>query len=213
MFQALFGVKQKTPQELAKEWKAQLRQEDRKLDRQIRDLERSEKKVMDEVRKAAKKGDNASVKILAKEIAGARKAKKRFYVAKAQLNSVSLSLQQQMSQMKLAQVMQGSTQIMKSMNSLVRVEEIQGTMIQMQKEMMKTGMMQEVMDDTLDDALGDEGLEEEADEEVAKIIDEIMMGKLGGATAPALPQAAPAAAQAEPEQEDLQARLAALRGA
>eukprot|EP00756_Hemistasia_phaeocysticola_P011806 Hpha_TRINITY_DN15143_c2_g10::TRINITY_DN15143_c2_g10_i1::g.127533::m.127533/K12193/VPS24, CHMP3; charged multivesicular body protein 3 len=211
MFGSLFGAKPKDPQELVREWKQKLRQEDRKLDRQINSIQREEKKVLVEMKKEAKRGNNSTVKILAKEVVASRHAVKRIYTSKAQLNSVSLELQMQLSQLKMAKAMKLSTDTMGHMNRLMRVGEIQQTMVEMQKEMMKAGMIQEAMDDAIDTALDDEDMEGEVDAEVDKVVDEIMLSALGTAQAGAAKMPAQAQAQAEPE-DDIAARLDALRG-
>eukprot|EP01062_Namystynia_karyoxenos_P022707 TRINITY_DN18725_c0_g2_i1.p1 TRINITY_DN18725_c0_g2~~TRINITY_DN18725_c0_g2_i1.p1 ORF type:complete len:217 (+),score=125.23 TRINITY_DN18725_c0_g2_i1:92-742(+) len=214
MFQALFGVKQKTPQEMVKDWDKQLRAEQRKLDRQVRGIELQEAKVVKEAKAAAKKGDKEVVQILAKQIVGSKRAKKRIVIAKAQMNSISLQLKQQLAQVKIAGAMQKSAEITGKMNSLLKVQDCQEVMRALQMEMLKAGVIQETMDEAIDDALGDEDLEDEADAEVAKIVDEVMMATLGNKAAggaQALPQQQ-AEEPMEEEQDDLQKRLAALRG-
>ena len=66
----------------------------RQLDRQLRSIENEEKKLHTEIKKLAKKGEKSSVKILAKELVRSRKAKEKIMTGKAQLNSVSMQLQQ-----------------------------------------------------------------------------------------------------------------------
>lgn len=56
-------------------------------------INRAEKKVTVEIKKAASRGDMASAKILAKEVAQSRKAKDRLYTSKAHLNSIGMQLQ------------------------------------------------------------------------------------------------------------------------
>ena len=97
---------------------------------------------------------------------------------------------------------------MKSMQQLVKVPEMQKTMMEMSKEMMKVrrktkimemklgtkdhilhsefmlfssqaGIMEEMLEDTLDDALETDELEDDMQEEVDKVLDEIMTGKVG----------------------------------
>ncbi len=96
----------------------ELRKEERELEKNIRgicdilsnvkyiffclleiaiDLE--EQKLKRSIKELAKKGDKQSAKVLAKEIVQSRKAKERIYKSKAQLNSVSMQLSQNLCKM------------------------------------------------------------------------------------------------------------------
>jgi hypothetical protein len=86
----------KDPMDLAKQWKRDLQKEIRRMDRDILDIKRAEQKSMAECKALAKKGRLSAVKVLAKEIANTRRTVERMYMAKAQLNSVSSTLQTSM---------------------------------------------------------------------------------------------------------------------
>lgn len=163
-----------------KKWKTKMREESRNLDRQVRTIEREEMKLKMEIKKAAKKGDNTVVRILAKEMVQSRRAKNRIFTAKAQLNSVTLQLQQQAAQVKVMGAISKSTEVMTLMNDLVKVPEIAATMREMGKEMQKAGIMEEMISDTMDGVLGGEDIEEEADNEVDNVLSEILGKELGG---------------------------------
>mmetsp|Transcript_50253 Transcript_50253/g.57819 ORF Transcript_50253/g.57819 Transcript_50253/m.57819 type:complete len:227 (-) Transcript_50253:43-723(-) len=219
--QALFGPPKKSPEEQAKEWIRQLHTEARKVDSQIRKITVAEKKCMMSAKQAAKKDDNVAVRMLSREILHSRKAVKRLYTAKAQMNSVAMQLQQQNSQLKLTGAIQKSTQIMSSMNQLMKVGEIQQIMMGMSKEMTKAGLIDEMVSDTLDSALGDDDNEDELDEEVSKVVQEVVQQKLTGAHVgvgkiPSGKQAVAAVEDAEEAEDDaeadeLMAKFQALR--
>ncbi|GFS16809.1 charged multivesicular body protein 3, partial [Elysia marginata] len=82
--------------------------------------------------------------------------------------------------LRVAGALAKSTEVMQSMQQLIKLPEIQATMREMSKEMMKAGIIEEMMDDTME-ALDDEELDEEADEEVDKVLYEITAGELGKA--------------------------------
>ena len=56
-----------------RKWQADIRSQQRALERQIRDLERDRKNAEKQVREAAKRGDMKSAKLLAKEIVHTKK--------------------------------------------------------------------------------------------------------------------------------------------
>ena len=108
------------PKDKVKEWKKQMRAEERKLDRQITsegcapgchldgpppwltpppptpEIKNEETKVKQSVKQAVKRGDTSTAKMLAKEIVRSRKATARLYTSKAQMNSVVMQMQNQM---------------------------------------------------------------------------------------------------------------------
>jgi charged multivesicular body protein 3 len=150
------------------------------MDRQIRNISMEEEKIKRTMKASAKKGDMKTCKTLAKEIVRSRKATERIYISKAQLNSVALQLTQQAAQLKVAGALKKSTEIMKTVNQLVKIPELHQQMEQMASEMMKAGIMDEMMEDAMD-ALDEEEVEEEAEEEVNKVLFELTDGILGQA--------------------------------
>ncbi|CAG2122666.1 unnamed protein product, partial [Medioppia subpectinata] len=139
------------------------------LDRQIRGIQREEEKVKLELKKAAKRGDRDVCLVLAKEMVNSRKAVNRIHTSKAQLNSVMMNMSQQLATLRVANAMEKSTSVMKSMQSLVKIQEISHVMQEMSREMMKAGIIEEMIEETLDDQLDvDDTLEEEAQKEVDK---------------------------------------------
>jgi len=202
---SLFG-KKVTPEEHVKKWKRELKKEERNLDHNIRSIEMEEQKIKRSIKELAKKGDKQnldSAKHLAKELIRSRKAKENIYKSKAQLNSVSMQLTQNLSMMKIAGIMQKSTQIMTMMNNLIRLPQLNKIMMTMAREMEKAGLIEEMMDDAMPD---DDGIEEAADEEVDKVMEELTMGLK---TAPVANSSLPSKKQ--DKEDDLEARLGALK--
>ncbi|KAJ6231279.1 charged multivesicular body protein [Anaeramoeba flamelloides] len=159
------GNKQLSPKEQATLWKKQLKNEQRSLKRDIRKIQREERKVLIEAKRAGKQGDREAAKILAKEIVNSRRATERLMVASTQINSVIMEIQNNMSTMKVMKSIKASTQVTQYMNSLIRMPEINKTLIE------------EMVDETLN--MDEESLEDEADEQVDQIMDEILQGTLG----------------------------------
>eukprot|EP01024_Parvocaulis_polyphysoides_P045339 TRINITY_DN423_c0_g1_i1.p1 TRINITY_DN423_c0_g1~~TRINITY_DN423_c0_g1_i1.p1 ORF type:complete len:271 (+),score=41.10 TRINITY_DN423_c0_g1_i1:127-939(+) len=213
----IFNVFQKPvdPKELVRKWQAQLRTEQRQIDRQIRDIQRSERETVKAVKQAAQRNDLASAKVLAKEIARARKTVTQFYTQKATLTSMSTALMEQLAIAKVSGSLSKSTEVMQQVQDLIKVPELMKTMQEMSKEMMKFGVIEEMIADTIDDAIDEDDLEEETQEQLDQILVEIT-----GETLAQLPQANKTQIQQpveeEPEQEEedqeeLRQRLEAIR--
>ena len=82
--------------------------------------------------------------IYAKEIVRSRKAVSRVCASKAQINSVILGINHQLASLRVAGSIQKSTEVMKSMQALVKVPEVAQTMQELSREMMKAGIIEEV---------------------------------------------------------------------
>jgi len=216
----LFGKsKSADPKEQVQEWTKKIRKEGYNIDRQINGIKREELKVTRSLKMAAKKGDKDVCMILAKEIVHARKTISKLYTAKANLNSIQLQMKGQLATIKVTGAMQTSTEVMQSMQALVRLPEIQKTMQELSREMMKAGILEEMVEDTMEGLEGEEEVEEAAQEEIDKILSELTAGALGAApeavqdTLPAErdPQPEAESDEAEDDIEEMKTRLEALR--
>lgn len=105
----------------------------------------------------------------------------RLHTSKAQLNSVSMHMAQQLSTLRVAGAMQKSADVMKSVQSLMKVHEISGVMQEMAREMMKAEIIEEMLDEVMDNEEMEDELEEEAQSEVDKVLFELTQGQLGSA--------------------------------
>ncbi|KAI8883991.1 Snf7-domain-containing protein [Backusella circina FSU 941] len=215
--QRFFG--KKTPDELVKKWRMEIKTQQRGIQRQIRAIDNEEIKVKRSIKQVAKKGDVKNCKMLAKELVRSQRHKQRLYTSKAQLNSIIMQLEHQLATLKVAGSLQKSGEVMKLVNQLARLPEISQAMQQMSMEMTKAGLMEEMIGDTMD-MMDDEDIEEAADEEVNKVLFQITDGMLGeaGAVGPALDTNPVMDDEEEEEEEEepeldlMQKRLQALKG-
>ncbi|PIK33397.1 putative charged multivesicular body protein 3 isoform X3 [Apostichopus japonicus] len=203
---------------MEREWTTALNKQSRELDRQIRSIEREEAKVKKSLKDAAKQGHKEVCTTLAKEIVRSRKAKNRIYTSKAQINSVSMQMKNQQAMLRVNGAIQKSTDVMKAMQSLCKIPQIQETMRELSKEMMKAGIIEEMVEDTFESLDDQDELEDAAQEEVDKVLSELTAGALANvpsAVTDDLPEAMGATAMSdesdEEESEDMQRRLEALR--
>lgn len=198
----LFG-KKVTPEEAVKNWKREIRKEARRLERDIEKIKIEQKKTEKEIKQRLQKGDKGSAKILAKQLVNTRKHVERLYTSKAQLHSVEMQLTSQLAMLKTTKAIAKSTQLIAAMNNLVRVPEMQQTMMAMAREMEKAGIIDEIMEDAFDDP----EVDEMADEEIDKVLEEITMGLK---TTHAPQNALPAGQEAQTD-TNLEDRLSSLK--
>jgi len=216
----LFG-KSPDPKEQVNDWCKKLRKESNQIERQINGIRREEAKVTKTLKDAAKKGDKDVCLVLAKEVVHARKTVNKLYCAKANINSVQMQMKGQLATIKVAGCLQKSSEVMKTMQQLVRLPEIQKTMMEMSREMMKAGIIEEMLEDTMESVTESEDMEEEAQGEIDKILFELTTGKLGAAPSvvkETLPTPASTSGEKEKEEEseeddmeEMKTRLEALR--
>ena len=146
----VFGGRKLAPKEQQKKWKKDLRKQQRELDKQIRTQNRQQAKVKREIKKYAKSGDIKIVETLAKDIVRSNKLVERLYTAKAQINSVSMQLQNQVAMQTVTKAMGQSSQMMKSMQALVSLPDVRQAAMDMAREMEKAGLIQEMQDDMME---------------------------------------------------------------
>eukprot|EP00002_Diphylleia_rotans_P022349 TRINITY_DN4377_c0_g1_i1.p1 TRINITY_DN4377_c0_g1~~TRINITY_DN4377_c0_g1_i1.p1 ORF type:complete len:216 (+),score=65.60 TRINITY_DN4377_c0_g1_i1:84-731(+) len=210
----LFG-KQKTPQEMLREYKRMIDKSIRELDRERTQLQNQEKKIIAEMKKTAKQGQMGACKIMAKDLVRTRKYVDKFYKMRTQMQAVGLRLQTMKSTASMTDAMKGMTRAMIMMNRQINLPAMQQIMMEFEKQSELMDMKEEMMGDAIDDAMDDGTEEAESEDIVNQIFDEIGISQMGGLSK--VPDRDPnasksaAAPQEEDADADLQARLDALR--
>mmetsp|Transcript_1660 Transcript_1660/g.2201 ORF Transcript_1660/g.2201 Transcript_1660/m.2201 type:complete len:227 (-) Transcript_1660:58-738(-) len=167
-----FG-KKKPLKEVLRENKRMINRAVRELDREKMALEREEKRLTIEIKKAAKEQQMQSVKIMAKDLVRTRQYVTKFIEMRSHLQGCALKLQTVKSHQAMADAMASTAKAMFQMNKAVDVPAINKMMADFERENAKTEMMQEIMGDAIDDALGDDANEDEEDRIVSQVLDEI----------------------------------------
>lgn len=199
---------------------ALVRQNVRKLDRDIQQLKATEQKTKTLIMQSSKRAQrnpsmakqaNHEVRIFARELIRVRKQNSRLQTSKAQLNSVQMQVNEAFSVRKIEGSIKASTGIMKDVNSLVRLPELTGTMRELSSELMRAGIIEEMVDDTLMETDMLDGETDEAEDEVDKILSEVLKDRLPASTTNQ--DQLPTAPQTVQEDEEDQAELLAqMRG-
>ena len=158
------------------------------------------------------------MRILAKEIVSSRRTVSRLHENKAQMNSVSMMLTEQLATVRSVGHLEKSTEVLSAMNGLVKNVQVRDSMREMSKEMAKSGLIEEMVNDALEDINGVDDLEGETDAEVNKILAELAGEQLVHMPASEKTVVAPQETPRQLEKEDpgvtvddLQARLDAIR--
>jgi charged multivesicular body protein 2A len=223
---ALFGSKPKpTPQEMAKaakkETKKTVRGAQRDVEREVRELDRSEQTIMADIKKRAKTpGINPSkdkaLATMAKQLVNTRQQKEKLLSSKYQLGAMNTKASVMTSQIGAANAMNSVTAAMGKMNSAVDAKEMSKMMMEFQKQTEIMNMKEELMDDALTDAFDNDEIEEEAEEITSQVLAELgveLDSQMVGLNAPRKNLQSKVAAVQEEEDDmlpDLRDRLNAL---
>lgn len=184
------------PKEQHRKLKSILRKNDRQLSKSLNELSSLKAKTQQLIKQAAKQNDIKTVRLYAKELYHVNKQYNRMYTSKAQLQSVGMKIEECFQMNKLQDKMAQSAVLMRDVNSLVRLPQLRGTMIELEKELVKSGIITEMMDDTME-PYEDVEEEEEVNEQVEQIVAQYTSEKLDKVEdAPNVVLSAP-----EPEQE------------
>lgn len=216
--------KDKPLKEILRENKRQITRAVRELDREKSNMEKEEKRLTVEIKKAARENQMQSVKIMAKDLVRTRQQVCKLIEMRSHLQGVSLKLQTVKSHEAMASAMRNTANAMAKMNKAVNVQTITKMLADFEKENARTEMMQEVMGDAIDDALGDDTAEAEEDAVVNQVLDEIgvsfgeelpaaAMGTPANGAMEAAPSkvATPLGGGDDPALSDLEARLNNLK--
>jgi len=191
-------AQQESAKEMVRDWQRKLRSEVRGVDRSIRKIEQEEEKIQKEIKAMAKAGgDPKSIQMLAKSLVRSGKGKARLYTSRSIMQSAAAELETTAATMRLSDSMSKSTEVMKQMNSLVRIPEMEESISSMKREMMRAGLIEEMLDEGMEEMDGPE-LEEEAEAEVDKVLEDLAIDASVrmAVTRPQAAEAAPAAAVA-----------------
>ncbi|KAI9008525.1 vacuolar sorting protein DID4 [Hyaloraphidium curvatum] len=169
----IFG-RAKTPAEILRTHQRALNRAIRDLDRERTKMEQQEKKLINDIKVAAKKNQIPACKVMAMDLVRTRRYVQKFYAMRTQLQAVSLRIQTMRSNQAMADAMKGVTKAMKSMNRQVNLPAIQKIMMDFEKESEMMDMKEEMMNDAIDDVMDEEGEDEEESEAIVQqVFDEI----------------------------------------
>jgi len=191
--------------EMSKLMKERFSEQRRNLDRQIRQIRFEESNVQNEMKLAARRGDTECARILARAVVQAQHGRRRLEQMGANLQAMSMSMQQALSQARVIGLLNSVTPALKQMADTMNTPEQRRMFMGFQRELQKLGMVQELQDDSLNEALGIDELSDVAEAEVEKAMEEVINGVTGS-------MAVPKSAAAKPEvqmSQDLKAIVGA----
>jgi len=220
--------KKPTAQEQAKaarkETKQTVRTNQRQMDRDLRDIDRQEKMLLQQIKARARTpGVNpqtdTALKAQAKQLVQMRKQKEKLFETKAQLSSVGMQATAMGAQVSMVSAMGNVTSALAGANGVMDAKKMSQTMAEFSRQNETAKVKEELMNDALADAFDESDVEEEADNVTNQVLAELgveLDGKMVGLNAPSKVPPSGQVATTEEEEAlmdalpDLRARLDAL---
>ncbi|XP_021722237.1 vacuolar protein sorting-associated protein 2 homolog 3-like [Chenopodium quinoa] len=206
--------KKPTAKEALRESKREMANATRGIEKEISALQVEEKRLVAEIKKTAKTGNEAATKILARQLVRLRKQIANLQGSRAQMRGIATHTQAMHAQSSVATGLKGATKAMSAMNKQMAPAKQMKILQDFQKQSAHMDMTTEMMSDAIDDALDNDEAEEETDELTNQVLDEI--GVDVASQLSAAPKGKIAGKKTEEVStsgiDDLEERLAALRG-
>ncbi|KAL8139165.1 hypothetical protein V2J09_005166 [Rumex salicifolius] len=205
--------KKPTAKEVLRESKREMSHATRGIEKEISSLQAEEKKLVAEIKKTAKTGNEAATKILARQLIRLRQQIANLQGSRAQMRGIATHTQAMHAHTSVAAGMKGATKAMSAMNKQMEPAKQMKLMQDFQKQSAQMDMTMEMMSDAIDDAVDNDEAEEETEELTNQVLDEI--GVDVASQLSAAPKGKIAGKKTEDvgtsSMSDLEDRLAALR--
>ncbi|XAR61081.1 hypothetical protein NMG60_11034685 [Bertholletia excelsa] len=183
------------------------------IEREINTLQLEEKKLVAEIKRTAKTGNEAATKILARQLVRLRQQIAKLQSSRAQMRGIATHTQTLSAQSSVAAGMKGATKAMTAMNKQMAPAKQAKVIQEFQKQSAQMDMTTEMMSEAIDDVLDNDEAEEETEELTNQVLDEIGVdvasqlssapkGKIAGKTTEDVGSS---------DIDELEKRLAALR--
>jgi charged multivesicular body protein 2A len=143
------------------------------VDRERATMEKQEKKLIADIKKAAKDGQTPALKIMARDLVRTRKNIQKFYNMRANIQGVSMKLAHLKSTASMASSMKGVTKAMQRMNKQINLPQFQKLIMEFEKQNEMMDMKEEMMSDAIDDVMGASDDEEETDAVLGQVLGEL----------------------------------------
>ncbi|XP_061343423.1 vacuolar protein sorting-associated protein 2 homolog 3 isoform X2 [Gastrolobium bilobum] len=166
-------TKKPTAKEALRESKREMATATRGIEREIGSLQLEEKKLVAEIKRTAKTGNEAATKVLARQLVRLRQQIANLQGSRAQMRGIATHTQAMHAHSSVAVGMKGATKAMASMNKQMAPAKQAKIMQDFQKQSAQMDMTTEMMSDTIDDALDNDEAEEETEELTNQVLDEI----------------------------------------
>ncbi|KAI4301074.1 hypothetical protein L6164_034390 [Bauhinia variegata] len=165
--------KKPTAKEALRQSKRDMANATRGIEKEISGLQMEEKKLVAEIKRTAKTGNEAATKVLARQLVRLRQQIANLQGSRAQMRGIATHTQAMHAHSSVAVGMKGASTAMAAMNKQMAPAKQAKIIQDFQKQSAQMDMTTEMMSDTIDDALDNDEAEEETEELTNQVLDEI----------------------------------------
>ncbi|EMS48656.1 Vacuolar protein sorting-associated protein 2-like protein 3 [Triticum urartu] len=200
-------------QEAIRNSKRELTNATRGIERDIGTLQQEEKRLVAEIKRTAKTGNEAATKILARQLIRLRQKISTLQGSRAQIRGIATHTQAMQANTSVSAGMQSASKAMGAMNKQMDPAKQMKVMQEFQKQSAQMDMTNEMMSDSIDNVLDDDQAEDETEELANQVLDEIGVDVASQLSPAPKGRIAGKKVQADEssELEELKQRLAALK--
>ncbi|XP_077227750.1 vacuolar protein sorting-associated protein 2.3 [Tasmannia lanceolata] len=166
-------AKKPTGKEALRSSKREMSNATRGIEREIGTLQLEEKKLVAEIKRTAKTGNEAATKILARQLIRLRQQIDNLQGSRAQMRGIATHTQAMGAHTAVAAGMQGASKAMAAMNKQMSPAKQVKVMQEFQRQSAQMDMTSEMMSESIDDAVDNDEAEEETEELTNQVLDEI----------------------------------------
>lgn len=145
----------------------------RGIEKEIGALQQEEKKLVAEIKRTAKTGNEAATKVLARQLIRLRQQIAKLQGSRAQMRGIATHTQAMHAQTSVAVGMKSASKAMAAMNKQMNPTKQAAIIREFQKQSAQMDMTSEMLSDAIDDALDDDEAEDETEELTNQVLDEI----------------------------------------
>ncbi|PIA36341.1 hypothetical protein AQUCO_03400320v1 [Aquilegia coerulea] len=166
-------AKKPTAKEALRSSKREMTNATRGIEKEIGALQLEEKKLVAEIKRTAKTGNEAATKILARQLVRLRQQIANLQGSRAQMRGIATHTQAMYANTAVSTGMKGASKAMAAMNKQMAPAKQAKVIQEFQRQSAQMDMTTEMMSDAIDDALDNDEAEEETDELTNQVLDEI----------------------------------------
>ncbi|XP_009113908.1 vacuolar protein sorting-associated protein 2 homolog 2 isoform X1 [Brassica rapa] len=168
--------KKATPKDALRTSKREMSVATRGIEREISSLQLEEKRLVAEIKKTAKTGNEAATKILARQLVRLRQQITNLQGSRAQIRGVTTHTQALYASTSISSGMKGATKAMVAMNKQMAPTKQAKVIKDFQKQSAQLDMTIEMMSEAIDETLDKDEAEEETEDLTNQVLDEIGVG-------------------------------------
>ncbi|XP_073002325.1 vacuolar protein sorting-associated protein 2 homolog 3 [Typha latifolia] len=166
-------AKKPTAKEVLRSSKREMANATRGVEREIAALQLEEKRLLAEIKRTAKTGNQSATKILARQLIRLRQQIANLQGSRAQMRGIATHTQAMYANTSVAAGMQGASKAMGAMNKQMSPAKQMKVMQEFQRQSAQMDMTTEMMSDSIDDVLDSDEAEDETEELTNQVLDEI----------------------------------------